>query len=53
MSDKTYKIEAQEFLSKIIEGDAKNQNESISKIKEIYHSYVCFLSSLYRATRKR
>lgn len=34
----TYKIEIQEFLSKIIEIEANTEDEAISKIKKLYYS---------------
>lgn len=35
---KTFKIEIQEFLSKIIEIEANTEDEAISKIKELYYA---------------
>ena len=32
----TFKIEIKEFLSKIVEIEAKNVDEAISKVKEMY-----------------
>ncbi len=40
-----YKIEVQEFLSKIIEIKAKNKEEAISKVKGMYQSEKIILDS--------
>lgn len=34
----TFKIEVQEFLSRIVEIEAKNIDEAISKVKKLYNS---------------
>ncbi len=41
----TFKIEIQEFLSKIIEVEAENIDEAISKIKETYKNAEVILDS--------
>ncbi|MFV0531432.1 MAG: DpnD/PcfM family protein [Flavobacteriales bacterium] len=41
----TFKIEIQEFLSKTIEVEAKNIDEAISKIKEMYQKEEIVLDS--------
>ena len=40
----TFKIEIKEFLSKIVEIEAKNVDEAISKVKEMYLEEVVILS---------
>ena len=40
----TFKIEIKEFLSRIIEIDAKNVDEAISKVKEMYLEEEVILS---------
>ena len=40
----TYKIEIKEFLSKIVEIEAKNVDEAISKVKEMYIKEEVILS---------
>lgn len=35
---KTFKIEIQEFLSKIVEIEAKDVSEAISKVRELYRN---------------
>ncbi|MDO5606977.1 MAG: DpnD/PcfM family protein [Capnocytophaga sp.] len=42
---KTFKIEIQEFLSKIVEIEAKNIDEAISKVKEMYRNEEIVLDS--------
>lgn len=42
---KTFKIEVQEFLSRIIEIKAENVDEAISKIKKMYQSEKIILDS--------
>lgn len=41
----TYKIEIQEFLSRIIEIEAENLDEAISKAKEMYQKEEIVLDS--------
>ncbi len=41
----TFKIEIQEFLSKIVEIDAENINNAISKVKELYRNEEIILDS--------
>lgn len=41
----TFKIEVQEFLSKIVEIDAENINNAISKVKELYRNEEIVLDS--------
>ncbi len=41
----TFKIEIQEFLSKIIEIEAKNIDEAVSKVREMYRSQEIVLDS--------
>lgn len=41
----TFKIEIQEFLSKIIEIEASNAEEAILKVKELYQSEEIILDS--------
>ncbi len=41
----TYKIEIQEFLSKIIEIEAENKEEAISKVKRMYQNEEIVLDS--------
>lgn len=41
----TFKIEVQEFLSKIVEVKALNVEEAISKVKELYHKEEIVLDS--------
>lgn len=40
----TFKIEIKEFLSKIVEIEAKNVDEAISKVKEMYLEEEVILS---------
>ncbi len=40
-----FKIEIQEFLSKIIEIEATNKEEAISKVKEMYRKEEIVLDS--------
>lgn len=40
-----YKIEIQEFLSKIVEIEAENINEAVSKVKELYQNEEIVLDS--------
>ena len=42
---KTFKIEIQEFLSKIVEIEAENINEAISKVKSKYRKEEIVLDS--------
>ncbi len=41
----TFKIEVQEFLSRIIEIEAKNIDEAISKVKDMYQNEEIVLDS--------
>lgn len=41
----TYKIEVKETLSRIIEVEAKSNNEAILKVKEMYQKEEIILSS--------
>jgi len=41
----TFKIEIQEFLSRIVEIEAENIDEAISKVKELYHKEEIVLDS--------
>ncbi len=41
----TFKIEIQEFLSKIIEVEASNVEEAVSKVKEMYRKEEIILDS--------
>lgn len=41
----TFKIEIQEFLSKIIEVEASNADEAITKVKEMYNKEEIVLDS--------
>lgn len=41
----TFKIEIQEFLSKIIEVKAENINDAITKVKEMYAKQEIVLDS--------
>ncbi len=41
----TFKIEVQEFLSKIIEVDAADKEEAILKVKEMYQKEEIILDS--------
>jgi hypothetical protein len=45
MEVKTYKIEVQEFLSRIIEIEAKSAEEAISKVREMYRNEEIVLDS--------
>ncbi len=40
----TFKIEVQEFLSRIVEIEAKNINEAVSRVKEMYRKEEIVLS---------
>lgn len=42
---KTFKIEVQEFLSRIVEIEAKNIDEAISKVTEMYQNEEIVLDS--------
>lgn len=42
---KTFKIEIQEFLSKIIEIEAENIDDAVSKAKEMYQKEEIVLDS--------
>lgn len=42
---KKHKIEVQEFLSRIVEVEAKNQEEAISKVKKMYQNEEIVLDS--------
>lgn len=48
----TFKIEIQEFLSKIIEVEVSNVNEAISKVKEMYKKEEIVLNSEDYVTTK-
>ena len=41
----TFKIEIQEFLSKIIEIEASNAEEAVSKVKDMYRKEEIVLDS--------
>lgn len=41
----TFKIEVQEFLSRIIEVEAENIHKAISKVKELYQKEEIVLDS--------
>jgi hypothetical protein len=41
----TFKIEVQEFLSRIVEIEAKNIDEAISKVKDMYQNEEIVLDS--------
>lgn len=41
----TFKIEVQEFLSRIIEIEAKSADEAISKVREMYRNEEIVLDS--------
>ena len=48
----TFKIEIQEFLSTIVEIDAENVNEAVSKVKELYRNEEIVLDSNDYVTTK-
>ena len=41
----TFKIEVQEFLSRIVEIEAENLHDAVSKVKESYRSEQIILDS--------
>ncbi|MXV37219.1 DpnD protein [Flavobacteriaceae bacterium Ap0902] len=45
MSAKLYKIEIQEILSRLVEIEANDKEEAISKIKKMYHDEKIILDS--------
>lgn len=48
----TFKIEIQEFLSRIVEIDAKNIEDAIIKVKELYQNEKIVLDSSDFVTSK-
>lgn len=41
----TFKIEVQEFLSRIIDVEAKSKDEAIAKVRELYNNEEIILDS--------